>query len=157
MVRKKLKGYLLLEVVVYIALISIAMMCTMNIGLFITKNYVKTNMEFKYLADFVELQDRVEKKIEEEGVSVSIINKNKIKLENIYGKTGFIYFYDGFITIVDYDGKTVNLDQKIKSMTVSENDNCTKDICSNKNLCGGNIYIEYVFDDYYKVGAIYEK
>lgn len=140
------KGYLLIEVVIYILLAGIILISSMNIGIFIMKNYSKSREELAYVTSFLQIHDRVEKFIENSETDVFIKSDKRLELKRINDKKeSFLYFHKGNIVLKDLDiNETITIGEA-KDMIIYEN--------AEKNI----FFIKYIFSDSYEVGVAYEK
>lgn len=55
MIKKKKKGYLLVEIVIYIGLVGILLICVMNLAIFMAKQYKNTSIEIKNTTRWIEI------------------------------------------------------------------------------------------------------
>ncbi|MGL4451485.1 MAG: hypothetical protein ACRCTZ_09875 [Sarcina sp.] len=150
------KGYLILEVVVYIALVGVLLVPIMNIGVFLFKNYNEEKVELQNKINFIELNDTIKKYVEEPGTEASIEtsiivgqkylsikeakNRNELYRIDMDKNTGLI------VKRYDKNGnlmKLTSVNHDVKEFNISENLNV--------------LYIEYIFKNGYKDVGVYEK
>lgn len=150
------KGHLILEVVIYIALVGVLFIPVTNIGVFLFKNYNKVKIDLKNKINFLELNNSIKRYIEEPGTKVSIRTSNIIKqtylsiseadskkekyaidIDKTSGLVVKIYNDKGNLT------KSLGINHDIKEFEITEN----------KNV----IYIDYIFKNGYKDTGVYEK
>ncbi|WP_297435012.1 hypothetical protein [uncultured Clostridium sp.] len=161
---KQKKGHLILEVVVYLAIVSILMMCVMNLGIFIIKQHNQSVKKLADKVDFISLDERIK------GIINSPINNVKVKVNEANDKrpnnievyeigeynqnnNTYIYFEAGNIRIeneklevggvITGDDDVVNLEGDLENIIITED----------RNL----IYIEYIFVNIGKKVGVYEK
>ncbi|MGL4655369.1 MAG: hypothetical protein ACRCWM_05760 [Sarcina sp.] len=149
------KGHLILEVVIYIGLVGILLIPVMNIGLFLFENYNKEKRELQNKINFIQLNNTVEKYIEEAGTEVcietSIQGNNYLTVRDFKKKTDLYKVeldkWTGLVVkIYNNSGgliKSIGINHDVKEFNISEN----------KNL----VYVEYVFKNGYKDIGVYEK
>ena len=156
------KGYLILEVVVYLAIVSVLMMCVMNLGIFIIKHHKQSVKKFEDKVNFISLDERIKGILNNPIVKVKINESSDQRPKNIEVYEGseynqnnntYIYFSRGNIHIeneeLEIGGVIAGDDDIVKLEGELENIIITED----RNL----IYIEYIFTNIgIKVG-VYEK
>lgn len=76
--RKKKKGYLLVEIVIYIGLVGILLICVMNLSIFMAKQYKSNSIEIKNTTRWIEIDRAI----------ASIIKKGNGKIEILRTHTG---------------------------------------------------------------------
>ncbi|MGL4991344.1 MAG: hypothetical protein ACRC57_09360 [Sarcina sp.] len=146
------KGYLLIELTVYLSLVSILLILTLNIGIFIMKNLNYSKKEVKEMMEFMQIHDRVEKLIEDDEtiVSMSNIYKNGIDLIRVEDQAkGMIYHDKGEIHIAKFTTNG-NMNSRV---TLGELKELNINFMQDSNV----FYMEYVFENGLKKGVIYEK
>lgn len=156
------KGHLLIEVVVYLSVVSLVMMCAMNIGNLILRENKNSGEEAVQTLSFISLDERLKGIIEKEKAVVSVVpetptTKKQIEVYTMphdrKDKNIFIYFENGKIKIknepyvtggsVNGQYDIINIGDGLVDMKISED----------KKL----IYIEYIFEDEEKLLGVYEK
>lgn len=150
------KGHLILEVVMYIALVGILFIPIMNIGLFLFKNYNKEKGDLQNKINFIELNNSIKQYVEEPGTKVSVKTSNIIKQtylsisEAKSNKEKYAIDMDKTTGLVlkiynelKNDPKIITINHDIKEFKITEN----------KNV----IYIDYIFKNGYEDTGVYEK
>ena len=150
------KGHLILEVVIYIALVGILFIPIMNIGLFLFKNYNKEKVDLQNKINFIELNNSIKHYVEEPGTKVSVKTSNIVKQtylsisEAKSDKEKYAIDMDKTTGLVlkiynelKNDPKIITINHDIKEFKITEN----------KNV----IYIDYIFKNGYKETGVYEK
>lgn len=150
------KGHLILEVVMYIALVGILFIPIMNIGLFLFENYNKEKVDLQNKINFIELNNSIKQYVEEPGTKVSVKTSNIIKQtylsisEAKSNKEKYAIDMDKTTGLVlkiynelKNDPKIITINHDIKEFKITEN----------KNV----IYIDYIFKNGYEDTGVYEK
>lgn len=146
------KAYLLIELTVYLSLVSIVLILTLNIGIFIMKNLNSSKKEVKEIMEFMQIHDRIEKLIEDEEtiVSMSKIYKNGIDLIRVEDQAkGMIYHDKGEIHIAKFTSNG-SLNSRV---TLGKLNELNINFMEENNV----FYMEYVFEGGFRKGVIYEK
>ena len=159
---KMKKGHLILEVVVYLAIVSIFMMCVMNLGIFIIKHHKQSVKKLEDKVNFISLDERIKGILNNPIVKVKINESSDKRPKNIEVYEGseynqnnntYIYFNGGNIHIeneeLEIGGVIAGDDDIVKLEGELENIIITED----RNL----IYIEYIFTNIGKKVGVYEK
>lgn len=150
------KGYLILEVAIYIGLVSILLIPVMNIGIFLFENYNREKLELQNKINFIELDNTIEKYIENPGttanIETSILGQRYISIREVKGHKYELYRIDidknAGLVVQLYDEKgniirVLGINHNIANFEVSENSNV--------------LYLEYTFKNGYKDIGVYEK
>ena len=145
------KGHLILEVVIYIALVGILFIPITNIGVFLFKNYNKAKLDLKNKINFLELNNSIKHYIEEPGTKVSVRTSNIIK--QTYLSISDVKS-DKEKYAIDTDKTSGLFLKKVGNSPITINHDVKEfRITENKNV----IYIDYIFKNGYEDTGVYEK
>ncbi|WP_066872997.1 type II secretion system protein [Clostridium mediterraneense] len=155
--RVKKKGYLLLELVIYIALAGVLLIGVMNMGLSFIKAYKNYDIDLQNELNFIELDNFLSDKLNREGVTAYYDDKNyeykdtliiesilsdgiSVEKMNVSEQKLVVYFKR--FKDSAYTGEMI-LANKIKEIEIKEN--------------GNLIYIKFKFNNGYERIGVYEK
>ncbi|MGL4741948.1 MAG: hypothetical protein ACRC41_14315 [Sarcina sp.] len=125
------KGYILLEVILYIALVGIIMLPVMNSGLLVIKQLNKTKVNVDNTYQKMQLTISLEEFLKSEQYNVTILNNNEVKSTFIESGLSRIVKVDGYgLTVRIYDKlgawkESITIDESIKKLDVFKRGNIT--------------------------------